>query len=162
MLEIRHATHDDLQVVGDIRNHEIVSGVNAWDTVPLEGRLLEQWFENHSDRYPLLVAETTTGIVGWASLSSWAHHGAYDRTAEGSIYVHCDHRGRGVGRSLLREIIVEARRLGHHVLIARIEASNEVSRRLHLGAGFRSVGVMREVGYKNGRYLDAELLELLL
>ncbi len=161
--EIRHATKSDLDGVLEIFNHEIVSDVMAWDIEPIEGPDREQWFEVHSQpEYPLLVAEANSEIVGWASLSRWAHHGAYDRTVETSVYVHQNERGHGIGRSLLMQLINESKKAGHHVLIARSDASNEASRQLHLRAGFRSVGMMHQVGFKFGRFLDAELFELLL
>jgi phosphinothricin acetyltransferase len=95
-------------------------------------------------------------------LSKWAPHGAYDRTAETSVYVHPDERRRGVGSSLLAELISLAGQIGHHALVGRTEVSNQASRQLHLRAGFKSVGVMHEVGFKFGRFLDAELFELVL
>jgi L-amino acid N-acyltransferase YncA len=163
LVKIRHATSGDLDAALEIFNHEIVSGVNAWDLESVEGPDRERWLEAHADtRYPLLVAQDHAKVIGWAGLSPWAHHGAYERTAELSIFVDRSERGRGVGGSLLAQLISEARQVGHHVLIARIEASNEASRQLHLRAGFRSVGVMHEVGFKFGRFLDAEVLELLL
>ena len=60
----------------------------AWDIEPIEGDARRAWFEAHSEPgYPLLVAETDDGTIsGWASLSRWAHHAAYARTAELSIY----------------------------------------------------------------------------
>lgn len=163
-MEIRYATERDLQAILEIFNHEIVSDVKAWDTEPVEGPARRKWFEAHSrPGYPLLVAaRDTRPIVGWASLSPWAPHAAYQRTAEVSIYVHQDARGRGIGGSLLRALIEEARRANHHVLVARTVASNEASRQLHLRAGFRSIGVMHQVGFKFGRFLDAELFELVL
>jgi L-amino acid N-acyltransferase YncA len=162
-MKIRCATRDDLDCILEIFNYEIETGVNAWDTEPIEGELGELWFKAHADlRYPLLVAEAADRVVGWAGLSPWAPHDAYERTAEISIFVHRDHRGRGAGSSLLGHLIGEAKRIGHHVLIARTEASNEPSRQLHLRAGFRSVGVMHEVGHKFGRFMDAELFELTL
>jgi len=162
-VEIRHATKDDLDTVLAIFNHEIVNGVNSWDTEPIVGTNRQRWFDAHGDpAYPLLVAESTPGIVGWSSLSKWAPHGAYDRTAETSIYVHRDKRRRGIGSSLLAELISVAGQVGHHTLIGRAEVSNQASRQLHLRAGFRSVGIMHEVGFKFGRFLDAELFELVL
>jgi phosphinothricin acetyltransferase len=163
-MRIRNATLQDLDDVLAIFNHEIVNDVMAWDTEPVEGPARLTWWEAHSQPgYPLLVAVADDGtMLGWASLSLWAHHSAYARTVELSIYVHQNHRGRGVGRALLTALIEAARLHGYHALIGRSDATNEASRRLHLGAGFRSVGVMREAGYKFGRYRDAELYELLL
>jgi phosphinothricin acetyltransferase len=162
-VEIRHATKEDLDAVLAIFNHEIINGVNAWDTEPIVGAECQRWFDAHGDpAYPLLVAENAPGVVGWGSLSKWAPHGAYDRTAETSIYVHRAERRRGIGSSLLAKLISVARRVGHHSLIGRAEVSNQASRRLHLRAGFEPVGIMHEVGFKFGRFLDAELFELIL
>jgi len=162
-VEILLATKSDLDGVLEIFNHEIVSDIMAWDIEPIEGPDREQWFEVRSQpEYPLLVAEANSEIVGWASLSRWAHHGAYERTAETSVYVRRTEQGKGIGLSLLFQLIKEGQNIGHHVLIARSDTSNEASRRLHLRAGFTSVGVMHQVGFKSGRFLDAELFELLL
>ena len=163
-MRIRHATESDLDDVLEIFNHEIANDVTAWDIEPVKGSARQQWFEAHSQpKYPLLVAQAFGGgVIGWASLSSWAHHAAYEKTAEVSIYVHQNERGRGIGRLLLTALVKAAREEGYHVLIARSNASNEASRQLHLSAGFRSVGVMHQVGFKFNRFLDAELYELLL
>ena len=163
-MRIRSATERDLDDVLAIFNHEIVNDTMAWDTEPVEGPARLTWWEAHSQPgYPLLVAiADDDSMLGWASLSQWAHHAAYARTVELSIYVHQDLRGRGIGRALLAALIEVAREHGYHVLIARSDTANEASRRLHLAAGFRSVGVMREAGFKFGRFRDAELYELLL
>ncbi len=162
-VEIRRATKSDLDGVLEIFNHEIVSDVMAWDTEPIEGPDREEWLEAHSQpEYPLLVAEVNSEIVGWASLSRWAHHGAYDRTAETSVYVRQNEQGQGIGHLLLMELIKESKNTSHHVLIARSDAANKASRQLHLRLGFRSIGVMHQVGFKFDRFRDAELFELLL
>ncbi len=163
-MRIRNATEHDLDEVRAIFNHEIVTDVMAWDTEPIEGPARHAWFAAHSEPgYPLLVAEADDGVIlGWAGLSRWAHHAAYAQTVELSIYVHHDHRAAGVGRALLAALIRTARDHGYHALIARSDVANEASRRLHRAAGFRSVGIMHEAGFKFGRYRDAELYELLL
>lgn len=162
-MEVRYAHEVDLPTILDIFNREIVDGVNAFDTERIEGAAQQAWFDRHRDpRFPLLVAEEKGVVTGWASLSPWARHGAYARTAELSVFIHTQHRGRGIGRSLLHRLISEARARGHHVLVARVEASNQTSRRLHLSRGFSEVGVMREVGWKHGRYLDTVIFQLSL
>ena len=151
--KIRNATAHDLDAVLAIFNHEIVNDVMAWDIEPIEGAARDAWFEEHSEPgYPLLVAEADDGTIsGWAGLSPWAHHAAYARTVELSIYVDQNRRHQGVGRALLGALIDAAREHGYHSLIGRSDVTNEASRRLHLAAGFRSVGVMRDAGYKFGR-----------
>ena len=85
---------------------------------------------------------------------------AYARAAEVPVYVHQDHRGRGIGRALLAALVARGRADGLGVLLARVEASGRASLALHRALGFRPIGTMRRVGEKLGRILDVELLDL--
>ncbi|MFY8190127.1 MAG: GNAT family N-acetyltransferase [Bacteroidia bacterium] len=44
-------------------------------------------------------------------------------------------------------------------MLARITEGNDTSIRLHQKYGFTLVGVMRQVGFKFGRYLDVTLMQ---
>jgi L-amino acid N-acyltransferase len=76
--------------------------------------------------------------------------------------VHRDHRGRGIGRALLAELLAVAIAHGFHAVFARVVGDHAASVRLHEAAGFEIVGTEREVGRKFGRWLDVVVLELLL
>lgn len=158
---IRTATAEDLPAIIAIYNHEVLHGVATFDTVVwmLEDR--QDWFRSHeSPRHPLVVAQDAGNVIGWASLSPWSDRCAYARAAEVSLYVHHEHRRRGIGRALLTELIERARRAGLRVLLARIESGGQVSLNLCRSLGFKSIGTMRRVGEKFGRLLDVELLDL--
>jgi len=162
-VRIRPAVGADVPAILDIFNTEIVGGVNAFDTQPIEGAAQDAWFQTHADpRFPLLVAEDEGVITGWASLSPWARHGAYEKTAELSIFIHASSRGQRIGTALMHRLIDCARGAGHHVVLGRAEASNDASRRLHLACGFSEIALMREVGWKQGRYLDVAIFQLTL
>jgi phosphinothricin acetyltransferase len=100
-------------------------------------------------------------VVAWASLSEWSTRCAYSDTAEISIYVLETLRGQGIGKKLMTEIILAGARCGLHTVIARITEGNQASIHLHQLAGFESIGVMREVGYKFDRLLDVRLMQLI-
>jgi L-amino acid N-acyltransferase YncA len=72
------------------------------------------------------------------------------------------HRGVGVGRLLMDELINLATQHGFHAVIARIGGANQASIALHEACGFRMVGVEREVGRKFNRWIDVSVLQLLL
>ena len=93
-------------------------------------------------------------ILGFAVVSPFRDRPAYATTVENSVYVLRAARGRGVGETLLRELISAARTLGFHSLIARIVGENEGSIRLHEKCGFTLVGTEIEVGRKHGQWLD--------
>jgi len=157
---IRQATEADLPGIFAIYDREVLHGTATFDTEPKStaGRL--EWFRDTSDgRYPILVAEVAGAIAGWTRLYAWSNRCAYARAAENAVYVHPEHRGQGVGRTLLEELIRLAPQRGVHVLLARIVEGNPASLKLHEALGFQTIGVMKRVGEKFGKVLDVRLMD---
>lgn len=158
---VRPATEADLPGIFAIYDEEVLHGTATFDTEPKSpaGRL--EWFRDTSDgRYPILVAEVDGAIAGWTRLYAWSTRCAYARAAENAVYVHAKHRGKGVGRALLAELIRLAPERGVSVLLARIVEGNPGSLALHEALGFQTIGLMRRVGEKFGRVLDVRLMDL--
>jgi len=159
-MKVRAATAADLPGIFAIYDHEVRHGTATFDTEPRPeaGRL--EWFRSDGDgRYPILVAEAGGRIAGWARLYAWSPRKAYDRTAENAVYVHPEHRGQGLSRALMEELMRQAPQRGVQVLIARIVEGNPASLALHEKLGFRTIGVMQRVGEKFGRLLDVRLMD---
>ncbi|CAM2877818.1 GNAT family N-acetyltransferase [Paenibacillus sediminis] len=162
MLSIREAQLNDLPEMLDIYNEAIRNLVSTFD---LEEQTLEQrtvWFQKYGGKYPLIVAELDSQIVGYCCLSSFREKPAYSRTAELSLYIADGYRGQGIGSTLLKEIIDRAKQLSYHTIIAGITGGNEESVKLHLKYGFEFIGTFREVGYKFGAWRDVMFYQLLL
>jgi phosphinothricin acetyltransferase len=159
---IRLAGIADLEAITEIYNEAIRTTTATFDTEPKTVEDRCRWFESHSDRHPILVAELAGQVVGWGCLTRWSDRPAYDVTAETSFYVKQEHRGRGIGRKLKQAIIETARGLGFHSLIARVADGSEESLHLNETFGFQRVGTLREVGRKFGRLLDVHILQLIL
>jgi phosphinothricin acetyltransferase len=64
-----------------------------------------------------------------------------------------------VGRALLEAVISRSESAGIWTLQAGIFPENKPSLRLHLGCGFRLVGVRERLGELNGFWRDVLLLE---
>lgn len=158
-LRIRPAEEPDAEAIRTIYNEAVQTTTATFDTEPRALSEQRRWFKQHDFRHPVLVAERGHTVIGWASLSPWSERRAYDGTAEISVYVDEAWRGQGIGRRLLSKILSQAATRGFHTILARVAAGNPVSRTMHLGAGFTPVGVMHEVGYKFGQYVDVELME---
>ncbi len=170
-LTIRRAIADDLPGITEIYNEAILTTTATFDMEPKSGGEQGAWFREHGGKYPIMVAIVGEGereeggedrtIMGWASLSQWSDRCAYSDTAELSLYVKEEYRGRGIGKALMKEIIEAGGEGGLHSVLARIAEGNEASVRLHESAGFENVGIMREVGRKFGRLLDVHLMQLI-
>lgn len=161
---IRDAVPADLPAIREIYNDAVLNTLAIWNeqTVDLDNR--QQWFSaRQAQGYPILVIVDDTHIpLGYASFGDWRPFEGFRHTVEHSVYVHADARGRGLGRTLMVALIDEARRLGKHVMVAGIDASNTGSIRLHERLGFTSVGLLPQVGMKFGRWLDLAFLQLTL
>ena len=116
----------------------------------------EQWDGVHSF---CLVVEEDGGVVGWAALAPYSERAVYAGVAEESIYVAERARGRGVGRTLLEELVRRSEQAGIWTLEAGVFPENRASVALHLGCGFRIVGVRERIGRLNGEWRDVLLLE---
>ncbi|MBV8586597.1 MAG: N-acetyltransferase [Verrucomicrobia bacterium] len=159
---IRRAELADAESITEIYNEAILTTTATFDTEPKEAKERLEWLKSHDERHPVLVGLISDKVVGWSALTKWSDRCAYDVTAETSIYVKSEFRGRGIGRALKQATIEEARRLGFHSLIARVAAGSEESLHLNRSMGFVHIGTLKEVGRKFARLIDVHILQLLL
>jgi phosphinothricin acetyltransferase len=159
MVHIRSASAKDIKNITEIYNEAIRKTVATFDTE--EKSLKEQikWFNNHGDKYPIVVAEQNGNVLGFASLSQYSTKCAYSNTAEISLYVLEKYQNMGIGKKLMERILFEGAKSGLHSAIARITDENDISVKLHEKFGFRHVGIYREVGNKFNRLLDVILMQ---
>jgi L-amino acid N-acyltransferase YncA len=161
MIVIRPALEKDLPSILEIYNEAVENTTATFDT---EKRSMEkqiEWFRNHKTNHPVIVGEGNGEIKGWASLSPWSERKAYNGTVEVSVYVHHLHRGKGIGKRLLEVITLEGKKVKNHTVISRISAGNEVSIHIHEQLGYRHVGVLKEVGFKFGKFIDVNVMQYL-
>lgn len=144
----------DWEEVAAIYAEGISTGVASFET---ETPSWEVWDASHPEIR--VVAELETRIAGWCALSPTSDRRCYRGVAEESVYVAGWAQGRGVGRALLEEVIARSEVAGLWTLQAGVFPENKPSLRLHLGCGFRLVGVRERLGESNGTWLDVLLLE---
>lgn len=161
-MDIRPARLEDSEGIRAVYNAEIAS-TSTFDLVARSAEEQRSWLLERSGAYPAIVAVGADGaVVGFGSLSRYRDRPAYATTVEDSVYVAGPARGRGVGRSLLEELLRLAVAHGFHSVLGRIVGGNRASVALHLGCGFELVGVEREVGRKMGRWLDVVVVQRIL
>jgi phosphinothricin acetyltransferase len=147
-----------------ILNEAIVNSTALYDYRPRTAQSMSGWFEAKSKgNYPVLGVENDAGeLAGFASYGAFRAWPAYKYTVEHSVYVDARFRGQGAGRMLLGALIMAAEKQDYHVMVGGIDATNAVSIKLHESLGFKSCGIVRQAGFKFGRWLDLAFYQLIL
>lgn len=162
-MRVRLARPPDAEAIRSLYNAEVLGSTATFDLVPRTPDEHAGWMADHRGPYPVIVALDDGGtVLGFGSLSAYRDRPAYATTVENSVYVDASHRGTGIGRSLLEELVTLAGQHGFHTIIARIGGDNVASIRLHETCGFHLVGVEREIGRKFNRWLDVSVLQRML
>ena len=160
---IRPAARTDLPAILAIYNDAVVNSTAIWNWSPVDLANREAWFDARAAQgYPILVADLGTGAVAYASFGDWRPFDGYRHTVEHSVYVAGEARGIGLGLTLLDGLVEEARRLGKHVMLGGIDATNAASLALHRKAGFVETARMPQVGRKFDRWLDLVFMQRML
>jgi phosphinothricin acetyltransferase len=118
----------------------------------------EAWDAAHLGQHRL-VALADGQVVGWTALSPVSERCVYAGVAEESVYVAADARGRGVGQTLLEQLISGSEDAGIWTIQTGIFRENEASLRLHERVGFRVVGIRERLGQHDGVWRDVVFLE---
>ncbi len=160
---IRPACEADLPALTAIYNAAVTGTAFTGHLQALSVDERRAWWEAHQDpRFPVLVAGTGDALTGYASLSQWFPTPVYAHTVESSLYLAPNAQGRGLGTMLMRALLEEARRLGHHVILARIWADNAASIAMCRKCGYEVIGVQREVGFRDGKWEDCVEMQVIL
>ena len=152
----------DAQFIADVYNYYVRKGGATMDTV--ERSVSEQQLRLMSmgARETALIAELDGVPVGFCTIRAFSDRGGYAPACETSTYLHPQSRRRGVGSLLKRTAIEKARELGYHHLSAKIMSTNVASIEYNMRLGYEIVGIQRQVGYRDGQWIDMVLLQLIL
>ena len=161
---IKPVSSAHLPEVSAIFNEAIFHSTALYDYEPRTLEKVIQWHEAHAQSdFPIIGAfDEADTLLGFAAYGSFRPHDGYKFTAEHSVYVRTDARGRGIGETLLTALLAEARKRPVHSLIGVIDADNTVSIRLHEKLGFKFCGKIPQAGFKFGRWLDVVFYQLVL
>lgn len=148
----------------EIFNEAILNSTALYDYKPRTAQSMVAWFDaKRAGGFPVIGVEDGAGtLLAFGSYGTFRAWPAYKYTVEHSVYVHKDHRGRGLGRTVMQELIAAARQNELHAMMGGIDATNTGSIALHEQLGFKHVGTLPQVGFKFGRWLDLAFYQLLL
>ena len=162
-ITIRPYQPQDSERILEIINYNIVNSTSLYD---YKERTLEQQKQLINKKiaqgFPVIVAEVNSIVVGFGQYGAFRTREAYKYTVEHSVYVQRDFLGKGIGKSLLSELISIAKLKKIHTMVAVIDSENTVSIQFHEKFGFVIVGIIKESGYKFDRWLDSVFMQIIL
>lgn len=160
---IRPATADDAAAICRIYNQGIEDRIATLETELRTPEERRRWLLERSPRHPVIVAEVPQAVVvGWGSLNVFNPRDAYRYVADFSVYVERAWRGQGVGSALLARLIQLACEHGFHKMVLSAFPWNKAGMALYRKFGFRPVGIYREQGLLDGRWVDTVVMEKIL
>ena len=176
-LRHRLATLDDLPAIVAIYNSTVASREVTADTEPVTVASRIGWFHEHNPaRRPLWVIEAAgevagkgeaagdvegkgePAMLGWMSYSNFYGRPAYAGTAELSIYIAEDWRGKGLGRYCLQQAIECAPHINVHTLLGFVFGHNAASLALFARFGFATWAHLPKVARLDGIERDLIIL----
>ncbi len=151
---IRFATASDASAIQAIYAPVVQTTAISFEYVPPTTTVIAQRIAAIQARFPWLVAEEESVVIGYAYAGQHRERAAYQWAVDISCYIHADWRGQGVGRTLYRALCAVLRLQGIYQIYADITLPNPASVALHTAIGMRPVGIYAQVGYKLGAWHD--------
>jgi L-amino acid N-acyltransferase len=162
-ISLRPYQSKDTQAILEIINYNILNSTALYDynirSYEQQKNILD---EKINKNFPVIVAEFEDEVVGFGMYSEFRFREAYKFTVEHSVYVNQNYHGKGIGKILLLELIRLAKKQNLHTMIAVIDAENQSSVEFHEKFGFKTVGIIKESGFKFNRWLHSVFMQLIL
>lgn len=154
--EIRNLQPEDATRVLEIFQQGI-DGKNA--TFDKETPNWEKWDKAHFPVCRFVMENENEKIVGWCALQPISNRECFKGVAEISIYLDTEYHHRGLGKMLLKKLIIASEENGFWTLQSGIFPENQASISIHQSLGFRKVGIRERLAQMDGVWRDVVLLE---
>lgn len=157
-MTIRLATIEDSNELLEIYSQYIETAITFECVLPTEQAFKERIADITTD-YPYLVCIENGKIFGYAYAHRQMERDAYQWNAELSIYLNKSCISKGLGKKLYCILMDILKLQGVRTVYGGVTVPNMKSEKLHLGLGFKSLGIYHNTGYKCNRWYDVQWFE---
>lgn len=162
MSTIRQLEEKDIPILLDWYNWYILHGTETFETEPLTLSAFSTRVHTIKESYPFIVLEEEGKLCGYAYLDHFNGRAAYDWTADLSIYLDPQAKGKGYGSQLMKKILELAEKDGYRNVISIITETNHVSEQFHEKFGFTKMASFPALGYKFNKWLGVTYYQKIL
>ncbi len=156
---IRRCKADDAVALAAIYDPIVANTIISFEEVPPGPEEMRRRIVSAGDRFPWLVFERDSSVVGYVYASPHRARAAYRWSVDVSAYVAAAVRRLGIAQRLYVELLSILTAQGYCAAFAGMTLPNDASRALHESVGFTPVGVYHAVGFKAGEWHDVMWFE---
>lgn len=153
-MNIRRAGGDDAEAMLRIYAPIVEQTTTSFELVTPSVDEFRGRVERSVATHDWLVAEEDGVILGYAYGTPHRSRAAYRFSAETSVYVAEEARGRGLGSRLYERLFASLANRGYYQAFAGVTLPNPASEALHCKVGFRRIGQFPSIGFKYGNWHD--------
>ena len=147
-LKIRLVKTTDAVSLLEIYTPFVLTTAASFETAVPTLEEFKRRIESYSNQAPWLVAEVNGEVVGYAYATAHRSRAAYQWSQETTVYIHPDHRKKGIARVLYLKLLELLKYMGYCKALAVITIPNEPSIAFHKALGFKPIGEMKNIGFK--------------
>lgn len=152
---IRPVNNDDAGAIAAIYNHYIQTSVITFEEQPVSVEtMLQRIADVQSYNLPWLTYQRDGRLLGYAYATRWKPRSAYRYSVEITVYTAPGASGCGIGSALYAELFARMKACGVHAAVGGIALPNAASIALHEKFGMKKIGEFREIGFKQGQWLN--------
>jgi L-amino acid N-acyltransferase YncA len=156
---VRDATAADAARCAEVYAPYVTGSSISFEAEPPDAAEMAARIARAQETHAWLVAEVGDSVVGYAYGGEWMTRAAYRWTCTVSVYLEPGRRRTGAGRALYEALFARLAGRGFRTALAGVTLPNPASLGLHRALGFTEAGVLRAVGFKDGRWHDVAWLQ---
>lgn len=163
LVTTRTAMAADVSRLTQIYNYYVEHTAVSFEEAPItEEEMLMRMAMVREGGYEWFVLEDENGIQGYAYAARWKTREAYRFTAEATVYLDANCKGKGYGSLLYQVLFDDLRQRDIRSVIGVVTLPNPASAALHEKFGMKQVAHFKQVGFKFGEWLDVGFWQGLL
>ncbi len=159
---IEIAIPKDYATIAAIYNEYIELGNATMEEELKSAEDIAGWVKKFNDRERLYAVKKDEVVIGWGIIKRYSDRNGYRFACETAIYLTANERGKGHGTKLKKYLIEQCKSLNYRHLVAKIFAMNKASVNYNLNLGYTIVGTQKEIGFRNNKWQDIVILQLIL
>ena len=160
MTTIEKATTADFAAIAEIYNEHIRLNRSTMIEEEMRAAHIQKWVDNFHDREELHVLRSGENkVIGWGLIKRYSDRFGYRFTCETSVFLTQKETGKGHGSRMKKFLLDRCQELKYHHLVAKIFAENTGSIKYNERLGYTIVGRQKEIGWKNGKWVDVVIMQ---